>query len=313
MKILRHFSFRTLRLLTTGIALTASSFSGFAQIISTVAGTGGFGNTGNGGSATAAQIGLPASIAFDASGNMYISDANNYVIRKVSSAGIISTIAGTGTLGSSGDGGPATAADISPGALAVDASGNVYFASGARVRKINTSGIISTYAGGGTWACPGCGPAGDGGPATAAHFASLYGITLDASGNLYVADQHYQTIRKVNASTGIVSTVAGVYIGAIATHSGNGGPATAAGIGKPTDLDFDPSGNMYITDNEFGVVRRVDPSGIIHAFAGIATWGGGGMFSPSGDGGPRPRCSGRARPRRVPHRPAGRRARSTPR
>jgi hypothetical protein len=288
MKILRHFSFRTLRRLATGIAFTAISIPGFSQIISTVAGTGGFGNTGDGGQATAAQIGMPGGIAFDASGNMYISDVNNFVIRKVSPAGIISTIAGTGTAAYSGDGGPATAAAITPGALAVDASGNLYFADtysfSRRVRKINTSGIISTYAGGGSWACPGCGPAGDGGPATAAHFGSVHGIRLDASGNLYITDWTYTTIRKVNASTGIVSTFAGIYTGA-STYSGNGGPATAAGIGRPTNLAFDPSGNMYITDNDFGAVRRIDPSGIIHAFAGIPAWGSGGG-TPSGDGGP---------------------------
>lgn len=290
MKTLRHFSLRTVRLLTTGIALTAISITGFAQIITTAAGTGGSGYTGDGGQATAAQIGMPRGIARDASGNMYISDESHYVIRKVSPTGIITTIAGTGTMGSSGDGGPATAATTNPRSIAVDVAGNLYFVEASlgtfpssRVRKIDPSGIITTFAGGGPRSCPGCGPAGDGGPATAAYFESPYDIALDAAGNLYIVDWLYTTIRKVNASTGIISTVAGFYTGS-RTHSGNGGPATAAGIGNPSGAAFDASGNMYILDEFNGCVRRVDPSGTIHAFAGIPTWGSYG-YTPSGDGG----------------------------
>ena len=164
-------------------------------IISTVVGTGGSGFSGDGGLAIAASLNDPNALAFDASGNLYIADFDNQRIRKVSTSGIISTVAGTGISGFSGDGGAATAASLnSPNAVAFDASGNFYIADGGneRIRKVNTSGIISTVAGTGV-----SGFSGDGGAATAASLNLPSAVAVDVSGNLYIADFDNQRIRKV--------------------------------------------------------------------------------------------------------------------
>lgn len=248
-----------------------------AQMITTVAGIGAGGYTGDGGQAISEALNGPNGIAFDAAGNMYISDYDNCRIRKVSTAGIITTVAGTGSCGFSGDSGSATAAKIKlPNGVAFDGAGNMYIADlgNARIRKVNTSGIITTVAGNGTF-----GGSGDGGPATAAALAQPQGITLDAVGNLYIADYASNVVRKVNSS-GIISTVAG---NGNRGYSGDGGPATAAQLDAPTGVACDALGNLYISDfSRGGSVRKVNPSGIITTIAGTGSCGS----LSCGDGGP---------------------------
>jgi sugar lactone lactonase YvrE len=164
-------------------------------IITTVAGNGTYGYSGNGGAATSAELYDPSSVAVDSSGNIFIADSNNHSIRKVSTSGIITTVAGNGTYGYSGDSGAATSAELyDPSGVAVDSSGNIYIAdvSNQRVRKVDTSGIITTVAGNGTY-----GYSGDSGAATSAELNGPYGVAVDSSGNIFIADLNNNRIRKV--------------------------------------------------------------------------------------------------------------------
>ena len=241
-----------------------------------------FGFSGDGGPAKCAEINGPLGVAVDFLGNVYITGNYEHRIRKVNTSGIISTIAGNGTAGYSGDGGAATNAEInSPAGITVDGNGNIYFADVAnnRVRKINIStGIITNIAGNGI-----AGFAGDGGQATVAKLNIPREVAVDASGNVYVADSYNYRIRKINVSTGIISTVAGNGNGG---YTGDGGQATAAKLGKgafndgPEGVAVDVSGNFYIADTYNNVIRIVNSSGIISTFAGNGTGGY------SGDGGP---------------------------
>jgi trimeric autotransporter adhesin len=215
-------------------------------IISTVAGTGYSGYSGDGGQATSAALYSPYGVAVDASGNIYIADSANYRIRMVTkSTGIISTVAGDGTQGHKGDGGPATSASLYyPYGVAVDALGNFYIAD----QYINcfrmvtkSTGIISTVAGTGY-----SGYSGDGGQATSATLNSPYGVAVDASGNIYIADTYNHRIRMVTKSTGIISTVAGT---GSSGYSGDGGQATSAVLKYPYGVAVDASGNIYIADS----------------------------------------------------------------
>jgi hypothetical protein len=213
-----------------------------AGVISTVVGNGTSGFSGDGGQATAAELEGPGPVVFDATGNMYVPDGLNNRIRKVTTAGIISTIAGNGTNGYSGDGGQATAAELNgPDQMACDAIGNLYIGdnSNHRVRKITTAGIISTIAGNGTF-----GFSGDGGQATAAELYFPNFITLDVAGNIYIDDSNNNRIRKINTA-GVISTFAGGGSGGL----GDGGQATAAELGRPTGINFDAAGNFYIADS----------------------------------------------------------------
>lgn len=256
------------------VCLLLGTFAAQAQTISTIAGNGTSGFSGDGTSATIAQLNSPAGVAVDGSGNVYIADQNNARIRKVNSSGIISTFAGTGIGLSTGDGGAATAADIgNPGGVATDGLGNVYIVDVTNhcVRKVNTSGTISTIAGTGT-----AGYNGDGINATTAQLNYPSNVAIDGSGNVYIADGNNHRIRKINSS-GIISTFAG----SGSSGLGNGGPATAAQLYIPFGVAVDGSGNVYISDVAAGnnLVRKVNTSGIINAFAGTGTSG----FS--GDGG----------------------------
>lgn len=220
-------------------------------IITTIAGTGMGGYSGDGGPATAANLFQPADIAFDASNNLYIADYVNYRIRKVSTAGIISTYAGSGTAGSLGDGGPATAAQFHfPYRVIFDESDNLFIADAYnnKIRKVTPSGIISTFAGTGTPAF-----SGDGGPATAAELANPVGIAFDGTGNMYIADDYNNRIRKIS-TTGIISTFAGT---GTAGYFGDGGPASAAQLNEPRDLTIDAAGRMYISDDYNDRVRII--------------------------------------------------------
>ncbi len=243
-------------------------------IISTVAGNGTAGFSGDGDPATSASLRVPHRVVVDVSGNIYIADELNHRIRKVDTSGIINTVAGNGTAGFSSDGGPATTASLnSPNGVFVDGLGNIYIADQGnhRIRKVDTSGIISTVAGNGLASF-----SGDGGPATSARLNNPFGVFVDGLGNIYIADLDNHRIRKVDTS-GNISTVAG---NGTATFSGDGGPATSASLNDPHDVFVDGLGNIYIADRGNHRIRKVDTSGI------ISTVAGNGLASFSGDGGP---------------------------
>lgn len=242
-----------------------------AQIVTTVVGTGIAGYAGDNAPAIAAQLKRPVSIAFDTAGNMYIAEAGNNRIRKVNTAGIITTIAGTGTAAWAGDNGPATAANIEPVSIATDSAGNVYIAEVARIRKIDAAGIITTIAGVGI-----AGFNTDSIPATGARINNPHLGFVDATGALFFADSYNHRIRKIDAS-GTITTVVGI---GISGSAGDGGPATAANLGTPFFLSRNANNELLIPDMGARRVRKVDVAGIIDAFAGT---GGGGN---GGDGGP---------------------------
>src|SRR5215208_642725 len=232
--------------------------------ITTVAGTGEPGFSGDGGPATKAQLDVPFAVAADPEGNLYITDENNFRIRKVDKEGIITTFAGTGEDRHSGDGGPATSAQLrDPGGLAFDAAGNLYVADYTSVRKIDPSGTITTVAGSGQ-----LGFSGDGGPATEAKLTA-YDVALDHKGNIYICDLENQRIRKVDRD-GIIHTVAG---SGKKGYSGDGGPATKAALKDPWGVAVDREGNVYIADHHNRVVRKVDPEGTITTIAGTGEAG----------------------------------------
>jgi uncharacterized protein (TIGR03437 family) len=250
-----------------------------AGVITVVAGTGQWGDIGDGGPATAAQLDTPLGLAFDkVNGALYIADSENEVIRKVViSTGVISTVAGNGNEGAGTDNKAATKSALdTPVAVAVDASGNFYIADSAnnKIRKVTVStGIITTVAGNGTYDYTG-----DKGLATAATLAYPEGVAVDASGNIYIADTENEVIRKVTASTGIITTYAG---NGVESDGGDGGPATAANFDYPWDVAVDAAGNLYIADYYNWEIRKVTAStGIIDTVAGDENWGLG------GDGGP---------------------------
>ncbi len=242
-------------------------------IISTVAGNGAIGNSGNGGAATSASLGNVVGLAVDKAGNLYIADGFYNVVRKVNSAGIISTIAGGGSPASLGDGGPATSARLVLTGLhvgmAVDAAGNLYITDSgdSRIRKIDTSGNISTVAGNSTSLGLG-GFSGDGGPATSATLNTPTGLAFDSAGNMYISDYGNLRIRKVDTS-GTITTIAGIGNPG-GSDAGDGGPATSAQLSGTLDVAVDPKGNVFIADLEH--IREVAPSGVIstaaHGFFG---------------------------------------------
>lgn len=264
-------------------------------IITTVAGIASqSGYAGDGGPATAALLGPAYGLATDRAANLYISDGVNHVVRKVATNGIITTFAGNGTIGYSGDGGPATAAQFSNlNGLATDSAGNLYIADLIRVRKVSPTGVITTVAGGAL------GYSGDGGPATSAAFNLIQALAMDGAGNLYIADEGNLVIRKVSPN-GIVTTVAGNHMYG---YSGDGAPAVKASIGPAWGVAVDPAGDLFIAVNDLWAyylkistpvdlgyastsvsltnrVLEVSPAGI------ISTAAGNGKSGYTGDGGP---------------------------
>jgi sugar lactone lactonase YvrE len=243
--------------------------------ITTYAGTGCPGYTGDSAAATAARLNYPTGLATDSQGNLYIADNGNFAIRRVDTNGIITTIAGdqSGRRGYSGDGGPATAALLEGCvAIAFDKYDNMYIADGnTRVRKVNHYGTISTIAGNGT-----AGYSGDGDPATTAALYNPCGIVADTNGNIYIADQQNNVIRRVNKA-GTISTFAGNHLNG---YSGDGGPATAARLNTPGGLTIDGEGCIYLADQGNNRIRKINQAGT------ISTLAGNGSYSYSGNNGP---------------------------
>jgi uncharacterized protein (TIGR03437 family) len=277
---------------TTGHQVRKVSADG---TITTLAGTGTCGFSGDGGSATKAQLNWPTAVTVDGSGNVYIGDFSNQRIRKVSAGGIISTVAGTGVAGFSGDGGPATDARLRLdcdntvcGGIAVDSRGNLFIADTGnnRIRRISPDGTIATVAGTGVM-----GFAGDGGPAVNAQISIPRGLAVDAGDNLYIAEDG--GIRKV-APDGTITTIAGGPLPyPVRGPSGDDGPATKARLGWPVGVAADRAGNLFIADPGFNFetgdagddpavdhrIRRISPDGT------ISTVAGNGSHDFTGDGG----------------------------
>lgn len=239
---------------------------------------------GDGGSAVGAGLSTPMGIAIDSAGDLYIADWNNNRVRKVSASGIITTVAGGGSIFTPG--GTATQFFLNaPTAVVLDSQGNLLIGSNQssggvptdsdKVFKVTQEGTITLFAGGNSALSFGNGNLGDNGPATSAAF-SVGGLAIDASDNLYIADVINNRIRKVT-QTGIITTVAG---GNTSNYSGDGGPATAAGLNLPFGVAVDEAGSLYIADSRNYRIRKVTPDGTITTIAGTGAPG----FS--GDGGP---------------------------
>ena len=242
--------------------------------ITAFAGIGGSaGYSGDGGQATSARINFPNGLAIDAAGNLLICDTNNHRVRAVNpTTGIITTVAGTGTAGNTGDNGPATSADLDPfgiaalpggGFLVGDTDHNV-------VRKVDASGTITTIAGDGNF-----GYSGDGGLATSAKLAGPAALAVDPGGDVFIADESNNVVRKVNAG-GTISTFAGT---GVAGSAGDGGQASSAQLNFPQGLAFS-AGDLFVSDTSGNRVRKINAAGIISTIAGNGNQGY------SGDGGP---------------------------
>ncbi len=261
--------------LTILLFVLSASIHIHAQIITTLAGDGYNTHTGDGGPASAATLVTPFGVAVDSRGNIFVGEYTDYV-RKIDHFGMISTIAGGGAPpivgGSNGDGGPATAAYLDViRDLQFDASDNLYMTCPGyeSIRKIDTHGIITTVAGGGTSLA-------DNIPATNANLGLVNGLTIDRAGNMYVGTELW--VRKIDP-TGIITTIAG---NGTAGWTGDGGPATAAEVAGAYDVAVDKAGNVYFTDEKMNCVRKIDTHGIISTIAGTGTT----TTGYAGDGGP---------------------------
>ena len=257
---------------------TQSPTQGFPSVtvISTFAGTGTLGSSGDNVQATNAQLNALFGVCADISGNVYIVESSMYRIRKVNPAGILTTFAGTGTFGSSGDTGKATSATLNnPRRVFVDANGlNVYIVDSGnnKIRKVDSAGTITTIAGTGA-----AGIVGDNGQATAAQLNNPFGGCIDTNSNIYIADFGNQKIRKIN-SAGIITTYAGT--GTVGS-AGNNGQATSAGLYYPRGVGADSNGNIFIADSGNNQIRMVNRAGIITTIAGstLGSTGDGGSAS----------------------------------
>jgi sugar lactone lactonase YvrE len=256
------------------ILLLHFAFVGFtySQTIYTFCGSGTAAYSGDGGQATSATISSPCSIVFDTAGNLFIADFGNNRIRKINPSGIISTVAGNGNYSYNGDGIQATSAALNAKSVALDKAGNLYIGDfgNNRIRKVNSSGVISTIAGTGV-----AGFGGDGGPALSAQISGPVGLAFDTAGNLFFSDVFNNRIRKIDNAGGI-TTIAG---NGTQGFAGDGGLATAAEIYESGGITFDTIGNLYFPDYHNYRIRKINLSGIISTVAGNGTSG------LSGDGG----------------------------
>jgi sugar lactone lactonase YvrE len=269
-------------------ALGLFAVAAAAQTITTIGGNGIQGYAGDGGPARQAEFNGPFGLAIDVQGNVYVGDQFNHVVRRIEKSGIVTTVAGTGQAGSSGDGGPATRAQLNyPNGLALDRTGNLYICDffSENVRRVDrVTGMISTVAGTGSG-----GFSGDGGPATSAQLDAPTSIAFDHQQNLYIGDAGNQRVRRVDHKTGIITTVVGNGTSATSAGSGEGGPATQAGFAYFIYLAFDPANVLYVVDSGLSNVRRVDPkTNIISTVAGEndAYPSAPPRYGYSGDGGP---------------------------
>jgi sugar lactone lactonase YvrE len=246
-------------------------------IITTVAGDRQKGYTGDGGPATKATLNEPYGVMPDRDGNLYIVDRLNFCIRRVDAkSGVITTLAGTGKAGYSGDNGPAHLAMLKePNALDFDPAGDLYIAdvSDNRIRKVDLkTGVISTVAGTGRRMFEG-----DGGPAAQASIQGARGVAFDRAGNWYICEREGNRVRRVDGKTGIITTVAGT---GAKGYTGDGGPALQATFNGPKWIHVGADGNVYVVDTENQCVRQIDlRTGMIATVAG-------GHAGPDGDGGP---------------------------
>ena len=258
------------------------------DIVTTAAGDGWKSFGGDGGPAAVAQVDNPGGMAFDSAGNLYVADAGNNRIREISPAGVITTVAGTGVAGFSGDFGPALSAQLNqPTGIAVDGNGVLYIADTGnnRVRVVRTDGNMATLAGNGNAAFEG-----DGGPAAEAALHAPRGVAVDASGNVFIADTLSLRVREVIAGPSTIQTLAG---SGVADYSGDGGPAINADINQPSSVALDAEGNVYFTDELNGLVRKISAAdGTIATVAGAPLpTGPGPHIVPLGDGGPATQAS----------------------
>jgi sugar lactone lactonase YvrE len=259
-----------------------------AGIITTVAGDGVSDYGGDGGPAAEAQLRYAADVAVDSENNLYIADIDDHRIRKVTPDGMISTVAGTGTGGFDGDGGPAANAKLDePAGVVVDTGGNIYIADSRnhRIRKVTLSGQITTVAGSGArdtfdfkgFPIYGGGYGGDGGPALQALLKNPRGVAIDMAGNLFIADSGNQRIRRVNIA-GTIDTIAG---NGAQDFSGDDGPASSAALAMPESITVDETGNLYIADTGNHRIRKVGIDGNIATIAGVGSPGFNGNGQPA--------------------------------
>lgn len=241
--------------------------------VSTVAGSGAIGFSGDGGPATAASFNRSVNVHLDALGNLYVADENNHRIRRIDPRGVITTFAGNGAAGFSGDNGPAAAASLNgPTGVCSDAQGNVYVNDNLnrRIRRVDRSGVITTFAGNG-----GQGWSGEGGPAAAATLTLPIRCAVDAQGTLFFVDQGAHRVARIDG--GVLNRIART---GARGFSGDGGPAASAVLDNPTALAVDYAGNVFFSDQFNHRIRRIAPGGTITTIAGTGAQG----FS--GDNGP---------------------------
>jgi sugar lactone lactonase YvrE len=252
-------------------ALASGTTTAFAGSLSA------FGEHGDGGQAVSASLYHPGGTAEDAKGDVFIADSGDNVIREVTPAGVIRRIAGTGTAGLGKGASAARSALDHPQNVAVDAQGDVFIADtyNNRVVKVTPQGKAVTVAGTGT-----AGYSGDGGRATSAKLSDPTGLALDAKGNLYIADSASNVIRRVDAKTAVITTVAGDFAAGQASDglggfSGDGGPATSARLNDPQGVALDGAGDLFIADTFNNAIREVTPAGIISTVVNAAPAAGG--------------------------------------